>query len=134
MRAGVDRSVAGLEHASSEARLVLLVVAADDIEADHVIRQIDEQAYAVLELLDDERAVVGVRVVPVFLLELGRGHQVPAQLRRVARTGQLRADHIFVFRIAIEQEAIRPDDVIACKRTLWIIRHSAAIVPPTLGL
>ena len=60
-----------------------------------------------------------------------------AQLRGVARAGQLRADHVFVFRIAIEQQPVRPDDVIACQTAglLWIIlTFGACIVPPTLGL
>ena len=70
-----------LQHGLDVANLVLLVTIPYDIEPDHVVRQIDEQPHAprdAIQFLDDDRAVVGVRVIAVLLLELGRRHQVMA--------------------------------------------------------
>ena len=70
-------------------------------------------AHAVFELLDDQRAIVGMRVIPVLVLELGRCHQVAPQFRRVARAGELRADDILALGVAVEQQPIGPDDVLS---------------------
>ena len=103
-----------------------------------MVGQIDEQADAAVELLDDNRPIVGVGVVAVLVLELGGGHQVTPEFARVARAGQLRADDVFAFRLAIEQQPVGPDDVLArqAARVLIfsLIRHRPFIVPPTLGL
>ena len=81
-----------------------------------MIRQIDEQPHRTVrsvELLDDNRAVVGVGVVGVLLAELPRRHQVVTQLPCVPRAGQLRGNHVLVLRVAVEQQAVGPDDVVA---------------------
>ena len=60
--------------------LVLLVLAAQDVQADHVIRQVDEQPHAWRDLLDHDRRVVGVGEIGVLVAEFGRGDQVVPEL------------------------------------------------------
>src|SRR5580765_3433396 len=50
--------------------------------------------------------------------------EVMAEFRRVSRSGELRADHILAFRIAIQQKAVGPDDVLAGQST-WMFRRHA---------
>ena len=91
VRAGVDRDIAGPHPAADEVDCFRFVAAAHDVQPDRVIRQIDEQPHRTVrsvELLDDNRAVVGVGVVGVLLAELPRRHQVVTQLPCVPRAGQ----------------------------------------------
>ena len=113
----------GASTLSDERDAVLLVPAADDVQADHVIGEIDEEPGAAVELLDDDRPIVGVRVVAILLLKLGRGHQMVAQFGGIARSDQLRADHVLAFRFAIEEQSVRPHDVLACETARMLCVH-----------
>jgi hypothetical protein len=113
MCADVDRGVARLKNGLDEPDPVDLVAPADDVQPDDVIGEIDKQPEILGDLLDHNRAVVGVGVIAVLLLEFGRRHQVVAQFGGAARAGQLRSDHVLVFGLAIEQQPIGPDDMLA---------------------
>ena len=60
--------------------LVLLVLAAQDVQADHVIRQVDEQPHAGRNLLDHDRRVVRMGEIGVLVAELGGRDQVVPEL------------------------------------------------------
>jgi hypothetical protein len=100
--ADIDRRIAGPQETKRQAHLVRLVAAANDVQADDVIGEVDEQSHAALELLDHDGAVVRVRVVSVLLLKLGRGHQMSAEFLRVARAREFGTNRVLAFRIAIE--------------------------------
>ncbi len=110
---GVDRMIAGAEHAPDERDAIFFVTPADDVQADDVIGEIDEESGAAVERLDDQCPIVGVRVIAILQLKLGGGHQVMAQLRGIARSSQFRPDHVFVLRFAIEEQPVCPHDVFA---------------------
>jgi hypothetical protein len=116
-----------------EGNLVAFVVAADDVQADDVVGKIDEQpnrTFGAFELLEDDRPVVRVGEVAVLLSEFTRRHQVIPKLSRVARPGELRADDILVLRIAVEQQAVGPDDVFAREAAgMWGIHRIVMLWP-----
>ena len=87
-----------------------------------MVGQVDEQADAGRDLLDHHRRVVGVREIGVLVAELRRRDQVVAQFRRRPRAGELRADDVLALRIAIQQQPIGPDDVLAGEAGA-VLRH-----------
>ena len=132
--ADVDRGIALPDYTPHEADFVLLVLTAQDVQADHVIRQIDEQPHAGRDFLDHDRRIVRMGEVGIPAPEFGRGHQVMPKLFGVPRARELGADHVLVLGIAIEQDAVGPDDVIAGQPARVVRRHGPRIVPSTPGL
>ena len=65
--AGVDDVLPGAHRAADELDLVQLEAAAQDVEPDGVIGEIDDQAQPRLDFLDDQGARVHLRVIPVLL-------------------------------------------------------------------
>ncbi len=84
VRADVDRRIAACQRTTRERGFVDLVPPAHDVQADHVIGEINEQTHAGLDLLDHDRPIVGMGVIRVLLLKLAGRHQVLAQCSRVA--------------------------------------------------
>ena len=111
--ADIDGGITRLQQCLDESDLILLVVPAKNVQADGVVRQIDEESHAARDLLDHHRRIVRVGKVRILPAELGRSDEVMAELRGVSRAGELRADDILALGIAIQQQPIGPDDMIA---------------------
>ena len=73
----------------------------------------------------DDRATVA---------EFGRRDQVMPELGGRPRTGKLGADDVLVLGVAIEQQAVRPHDMVAGQAAGMLRRHGVCIVPSSLRL
>jgi hypothetical protein len=113
VRADVEYVLAGSDVRADEVELVQLEAPTQDVQANRMVRQVDDQPHAPGQLLDHEVAFVGLREVPVVLLVfLGRDDLV-AELTRRPEPAHLGRNDVFALGLTIEQEAVRPNDVLS---------------------